>query len=364
LPDYELSGQTPLTVDKQGIKEHLGEIDATLDAWMGYRNSVQNELKGIINATPPSFRNILRYHMGWDSEKGSESKAKPGKFIRSILHLLSCQTVGGDPTRVLPSAAAVEFVHNLSLIHDDIQDRSLQRRGRPTVWKLWGKSQAINIGDFMFALASLALIRLKDNGVSSEEIVYSLRLLARACKELCEGQFLDIEFENRVDVTVENYLNMIRKKTAALIAVSTSMGAYLGRGSEKVEYFRRFGEALGTAYQIRDDILGVWGVKVSTGKSVAEDLRRKKKTLPLVYALSQSKDKAKLRTLYSKRHINSEDISAIVTILDQSGARDHCQNLVQEYGCRALEQLEASGAEGNHQAPLKQLVNSLAGRDY
>jgi len=349
---------------KQGVKEHSGELDATIKEWTRYRDSVQNELKEIINRTPPSLRNILRYHMGWENEKGCARQGKPGKFIRPILHLLSCQAVGGDATRVLPSAAAVELVHNLSLIHDDIQDRSYERRGRPTVWKLWGKSQAINIGDFMFALASLTLLKLKDNGVSSEEIVHSLHLLAKACKELCEGQFLDIEFENRVDITVEDYLNMIRKKTAALIAASTSMGAYLGKGGEKVQYFHQFGEALGMAYQIRDDILGIWGMKESTGKSIEEDLRQRKKTLPVVYALRESKDKAKLERLYSQRHIEGRDIPIVVKILDQSGARDHAQNLVQECCRRASEQLEASSIERNRQAPLKQIVHSLAERNY
>jgi geranylgeranyl diphosphate synthase type I len=349
---------------KQGIKEHLGELDITLKEWAGYRDSVQDELKEIINSTPPSLRNILRYHMGWENGKGCARQGKPSKFIRSILLLLSCRAVGGDTAQVLPSAAAVELVHNLSLIHDDIQDRSLERRGQPTVWKLWGKSQAINIGDFMFALAALALLKLKDNGVPSEEIVQSLHLLAQACKELCEGQFLDIEFENRVDITVEDYLNMIRKKTAALIAASTSIGAYLGKGGEKVQYFNQFGEALGMAYQIRDDILGIWGVKESTGKSIEEDLRQRKKTLPLVYALRESKDKAKLKRLYSQRHIEGRDIPIVVGILDQSGARDHAQNLVQQCCRRALEQLEASGLERNRQAHLKQLAYSLAERNY
>jgi geranylgeranyl diphosphate synthase type I len=351
-------------IGKQSIKEHSGELDATVKEWIGYRDSVQNELKEIINRTPPSLCNILRYHMGWDNGKGCARQGKPGKFIRSILHLLSCQAVGGDATQVLPSAAAVEFVHNLSLIHDDIQDRSHERRGRPTVWKLWGKSQAINIGDFMFALASLALLKLQDNGVPSEEIVHSFHLLAEACKELCEGQCLDIEFENRVDITVEDYLNMIRKKTAALIAASTSMGAYLGKGGEKVQYFHQFGEALGMAYQIRDDILGIWGMKESTGKSIGEDLRQRKKTLPVVYALRESKDKAKLERLYLQRHIEDRDVPIVEGILDQSGARDHAQNLVQECCRRALEQLEASGIERNRQAPLRQITHFLAERNY
>jgi len=346
------------------MKDHSQDLDAALNEWTAYRDSVQDELKEIVDRTPPSLRAILRYHMGWENQNGGAREGKPGKSIRSILHLLSCRAVGGDMAQVLPSAAAVEFIHNLSLIHDDIQDRSQERRGRPTVWKLWGKSQAINIGDFMFALASLALLKLQDNGVPNQDVVHCFQLLTDACKELCAGQYLDIEFENRVDITVEDYLNMVRKKTAALIAASASMGAYLGKGGDKVEYFRQFGEALGMAYQIRDDILGIWGTREDTGKSIEEDLRQRKKTLPVVYALIESKDKAKLQRLYSRRHIESSDVPALVEILDNSGARDHAQNLVQQFCRRALEQLQASGVEGNCQAPLKQITDFLAERNY
>jgi geranylgeranyl diphosphate synthase type I len=215
----------------------------------------------------------------------------------------------------------------------------------------------------MFALASLALLRLRDNGLSSEEILRSLSLLTGACQELCEGQALDIEFEDRVDVTVQDYLNMIRKKTAALMAAATSMGAYLGKGREKVPYFHNFGEALGMAYQIRDDILGVWGMRKRTGKSMAEDLRRRKKTLPVVYALSESRDKTKLQRLYSEGHVDGGHIPLVVRILDESGARDHCHTLVQEYCSRALEQLEATNVRRAHLAPLKQIVHSLVRRE-
>ena len=142
------------------------------------------------------------------------------------------------------------------------------------------------------------------------------------------------------------------------------MGAYLGKGGEKAQYFYQFGEALGMAYQIRDDILGIWGVKESTGKSIEEDLRQRKKTLPVVYALGESKDKTELKRLYSQRHIERGDIPILVGILDQSGARDHAQNLVQQCCRRALEQLEASGLGRDRQAPLKQITHFLAERNY
>lgn len=351
-------------VDRQRIRRTRGELGAAPDQGTECRDSVRSELEQIINRTPRSLRSILRYHMGWENGRALPHRGKPGKFIRSVLHILSCQAVGGDTARVLPSAAAVELIHNLSLVHDDIQDGSHERRGRPSLWKLWGQPQAINIGDFMFALASLALLRLRDHGVPSEEVIHAFRLLTEACKELCEGQYLDIEFENRIDITVADYLSMIRKKTAALMAASASTGAYLGERREKVRYFHEFGEALGMAYQIRDDILGVWGTEDSTGKSMEDDLRQRKKTLPVVYALRESRDKAKLERLYTQRHVGGGDVHLVVEILSQSGSRDHAQDLVQRYCRRALEQLDASRLAASQQAPLVKLTHFLAQRSY
>jgi geranylgeranyl diphosphate synthase type I len=351
-------------VDKQDIQRTRGELDTAPDQWTECRDRVRSELQQIINGTPPSLQSILRYHMAWENGRALPHRGKPGKFIRSTLHTLSCQAVGGDAARVLPSAAAIELIHNLSLVHDDIQDGSRERRGRSALWKLWGKPQAINVGDFMFALASLALLRLRDSGVPGEEVIHSFRLLTEACKELCEGQYLDIEFENRVDITEVDYLSMITKKTAALIAASTSTGAYLGKGRENVRYFHEFGEALGMAYQIRDDILGVWGTEESTGKPLEEDLRQRKKTLPVVCALRESRDKAKLERLYTQKYFDGGDVHLVVQILNQSGSREHAQDLVQRYCRRALEQLEAAGLATSQQAPLTELTHFLAERTY
>lgn len=350
--------------DYHAMERHSGGLGAIPKRWVQYRDSVQAELREIVDNTPPSLRSIIRYHVGWEPVKGYACWGKPGKSVRSTLHLLSCRAVGGNTAQTLPAAAAVELVHNVSLIHDDIQDGSYERRGRPTVWKLWGPSQAINAGDFMFALAALALLRLKDNDVPSEKIVRCLGILTEACIDLCEGQYLDIEFENRVDITVKDYLNMIAKKTAALIAVSAAMGAYLGGGAGNVRYFRGFGEAIGMAYQIRDDVLGIWGTKDRTGKSVKEDIRQRKKTLPVVYALRASRDRAELASLYSQTHIDDGDTSVVVRILDRSGAREHAENLMQQYYDQSLEQLEASGLQEKCQAPLREMAHALTASGY
>jgi geranylgeranyl diphosphate synthase type I len=330
------------------------------------RDTVKVELNKVIDSCPPALGNILRYHMGWQDEHGRCCSKESGKFIRSTLCLLSCQAVGGNTSQAIPAAAAVELIHNFSLIHDDIEDASYERHHRPTVWKLWGQSQAINAGDAMFTLAYLALVRLREKGIADEKIFNCAEVLSRACLELCEGQYLDIEYENHLDITVENYLDMAAKKTAALFAVSTSLGAYLGsEDGELVGSFRLFGKELGIAYQIYDDMLGIWGVKESTGKS-ASDISQRKKTLPVVYGLQNSEGAAKkrLEELYSQKSIGDRDVSEVTKILDQLDARNHAQDLAEHHHRKALAHLEATRIDKSRQAALEEAACFLLKRDF
>jgi len=304
--------------------------------------------------------------MGWQDEHGHPCSRESGKFIRSTLCLLSCQAVGGDTSQVMPAAAAVELIHNFSLIHDDIEDASYERHHRPTVWKLWGQSQAINAGDAMFTLAYLALLKLKERGIADEKITSSTKMLSLACLELCEGQYLDVEYENRLDTTIEDYIDMAAKKTAALLAVSTSLGAHLGSEDDKlVKFFHLFGKELGMAFQICDDILGIWGTEESVGKSVS-DISQRKKTLPVVYGLQNSKGEARkrLKKLYSQKSIKGEAITEVMKILDNSGARDYAENLAEQYYYKAVAQLEATRLDTSKQAPLKEIARFLLKRDF
>jgi len=329
-----------------------------------YRRPVRVELRKIIEDCPPALGSILRYHMGWQDEHGHLCSRESGKFIRSTLCLLSCQAAGGDTSQAIPAAAAVELIHSFSLIHDDIEDASHERHHRPTVWKLWGESQAINAGDAMFTLAYLALPRLRDKGISYEKIVSSTRILSLACLELCEGQYLDVEYEDRLDITIEEYLDMAAKKTAALFAASTSLGAYLGSEDSKlVDSFYLFGRELGVAYQIYDDMLGIWGAEKSTGKSDT-DVSQRKKTLPVVYGLhnSDGETRKRLKRFYSQKSIKGEDMIEVKKILDYLGARHYAANLAEQYHCRALAQLEATGLDAL--APLRETACFLLKRDF
>ena len=260
-----------------------------------YRADIDAELKSVLAERQSPFYDMMRYHLGWVDEKGNVLTSSGGKALRPTLCLLACEAVGGDYRQALPAAAAIELVHNYSLIHDDIQDDDRERRHRPTVWSIWGKPQAINAGTAMRVLANLALLRLKELGVPDQKQLRAHYLIDEKCMSLIEGQYLDISYETRFDITVDDYLDMIRKKTAALIACSLELGALLGTDDEQViESFRNIGTNLGLAFQIRDDILGIWGDEQKTGKPSCSDIRRKKKSFPVIWAFDKAQ--GELRT--------------------------------------------------------------------
>ena len=336
------------------------------ESFASYREAVRVELESVLDTCPPSLRNILRYHMGWRDKQGRPSRGESGKFVRSTLCLLSCRAVSGDTAQIMPAAAAVELIHNFSLIHDDIEDASAERHHRPTVWKVWGRSQAINAGDVMFTLAYLTLLRLKEKGTSDEKVAVAIEILGRACLDLCEGQYLDVDYENRLDVTIESYLEMAAGKTAALFTAATSLGAYLGGSDDGLtDSFGWFGRELGIAYQICDDILGIWGAEKNVGKS-AGDIVQRKKTLPVVYGLQNTDGEAmeRLESLYSGKTIKREDVKRVIEILERSGARNYAEHLAEQYYRKALAHLEAAGLDTSRQAPLKEVARSLTKRDF
>jgi len=334
--------------------------------FLAHRIALRTELERIIATCPRGLRSMLEYHMGWQDEQGRSCDRESGKFIRSTLCLLSCGAVGGEPSQAMPAAAAIELIHNFSLIHDDIQDASDERHHRPTVWKVWGQPQAINAGDAMFSLAYLALLRPGEKGIDSQKISNCARMLTLACLELCEGQYLDIEYEGRLDITVSDYLDMAAKKTAALLAAAAYLGGYLGSGdSNLAELFHSFGKELGVAFQICDDILGIWGTQQSTGKP-ASDIAKRKKTLPVVYALQSSDAEArkKLQRLYCQECIQGKDAEQVIEILDQLRAREYAQKLAEDCYRRALVQLERTGIDEQGQAPLKEAARFLFERKF
>ncbi|OGO49141.1 MAG: hypothetical protein A2Z30_06540 [Chloroflexi bacterium RBG_16_64_43] len=234
----------------------------------------------------PDLVEMVTYHMGWTGP-GAGPEAT-GKRIRPVLTLLACGGVCGDWRPALPVAASVEFIHNFSLMHDDIQDESPTRRGRETIWKRWGAAQAINAGDALFAAASLATLEAQREDLAPATRAEVLLVLSRACLELTYGQFLDLDAEDAAEASIDTYWQMVRAKTGALVAAACLAGGVAGGASaEQAEALAEFGLHLGFAFQVRDDVLGLWGDPAVTGKSATTDLQSRKKSLPIVFGLER-----------------------------------------------------------------------------
>jgi len=308
---------------------------------------------------------MMRYHLGWVDETFAPVSGSGGKRLRPLLCLLVTEASGGLMERVMPVAVALELVHNFSLVHDDIEDKSVTRRGRPSVWKVWGIPLATNVGDGLFALTHLALGRLADRGVPPLWVLEAIRAFDAACVALTEGQFLDMSFEARADVTLDEYLQMIRGKTAALIRVACQLGALIADAPpETVAHYARFGEHLGMAFQIQDDWLGVWGEEAATGKPVGDDIRERKKNYPVVYALEQLSTASSLRLadLYQREQIDETTVQAILDILGEVGAETHTLEAARACHKKALVALAATGIQNQAQIYLRELAGALLSR--
>ena len=309
---------------------------------------------------------LIRYHMGWANASGQPRSPSGGKLLRPALCLAACESVGGDWHSALPAAAAIEILHNFTLVHDDIEDGDRERRGIPTVWALWGEAQGINTGDAMHAIARLALLRLEEAGHPPPKVIRAARMLDEACLRLCEGQYLDIAYESRTDIEVPDYLSMIERKTAALFACSVEIGALLGTDNESViEGLGRFGRNLGLAFQVQDDGLGIWGHSEITGKSSATDILKKKKTLPVIHAMRNADFplREELFGIYAQQTLDPADLARVLDILESVGAYRYTVETAEKYVQQALWELSRVPIEPPARDQLAALAESLLGRD-
>lgn len=335
---------------------------ATLSA--EYLPAIEAEMRAAIGSGPTvldAYYHMLIYHLGWeDADRQPLPVGQGGKRIRPLLTALTCAAVGGEWSRSLPAAAAIELLHNFSLLHDDIQDNSPLRRGRATVWTLWGAPQAINAGDAMFTLAHLAPHRLRALGVPGEVVLDVLADFDATCLHLTQGQHLDMDFERRTRVSVDEYLTMIEGKTAALVSACARIGARIGGAPADVrEHLAAYGRHLGLAFQIHDDWLGIWGDPAVTGKSAATDLQTRKKSLPVVYGLERSDAFVKA---YAEPHQPGASVAALIDTLDSLGAQAHTRDLAREHSDQAVAHLEAADLSGPAAAALRELTEQLLAR--
>lgn len=336
---------------------------ADLSFFQEYRLAIKQEQTYLLSQPQPIYA-MLRYHIGWSDEQGRPSSAE-GKMVRGILCLAAAKAVGGNYRQALPAAAAIEMVHNFSLIHDDIEDASPLRRQRPTVWKIWGQPQAINAGDAMLILAHLALLKLASKNIPTEKVFSAVSILDNACLELCLGQQEDLAFEKRLDISIDGYIKMISHKTAALFEASPLLGANLGTDNERlIRGLGSFGRNLGLAFQLQDDEMGIWGDEKYTGKSTTSDIYEKKKSLPVVYALEKAvgEERRNLERIYRLENLDSHDEAQVRQILFDVGAQAYTQGLADKYFHEAHRELEALSLPDENLKELKDTVSSLLGR--
>ena len=339
----------------------LGEIEDEMRLVLGERDG----------HTRPLYE-MLAYHLGIDKREGPRA----GKRIRPLLGLLVYQALTDDYRTALPGAAAVELGHNFSLVHDDIEDGDLERRHRPTLWALWGVPLAINAGDALFALSRLALYRLLENeDVSADRVLSLMRIYDETCLALCEGQFLDISFERRTDISLDEYHEMIGKKTAALLGASAQAGAILATDDQDtIDAFQRFGYDMGLAFQMADDVKGTFWSSEESGKASAGDVRKRKKTLPVVWAFEHASegDRKRLREIYAPRIratdgayapdvdplLGDAEVAEVIAILERSGARRHAEGEARRTRDRALATVSALPIAPERRAELASLIET------
>jgi len=317
-----------------------------------YKDQVNRYIDSILSPVsenkPQSLYAPIRYAMNGN-----------GKRLRPVLLLLTCDALHGSIKAALPAAAAVELMHNFTLVHDDMMDNDDTRRGRPTVHRKWDNDAALLAGDGLLALAYRSLLRTR-----SSNLPRLAQVLTDGIIELCEGQALDRDFEQRDEVTMADYLAMIMKKTARLLSICTEMGALIATAGEtQIKLFRQFGEHLGLAFQIQDDLLDITISQDMLGKDFGSDVKRRKKTFLYIYAMTQAarQHRESLKKIFQKTAIGHDDILSVQQIFNAAGAlaaaeTAACDHLQKAHHC--LMQLEPAVAT----KALREFVDMLLKR--
>ncbi|GGS98814.1 family 2 encapsulin nanocompartment cargo protein polyprenyl transferase [Streptomyces cinerochromogenes] len=308
------------------------------------RALVDPELRAAVESLPGAMRRIGLYHFGWQHADGSPAAGNAGKAIRPALVLAAAAALGGPAARTaaVRAAAAVELVHNFTLLHDDVMDRDTTRRHRPTAWAVFGDAGAILAGDALQALA----LRLLAEDPHPASVPAAARLAA-CVVELCEGQHADSDLEQRAPdaVGLDEVLAMAEAKTGALLGCACALGAlYAGAREEDVAALDGFGRQAGLAFQLIDDVIGIWGDPRHTGKPAGADLAARKKSLPVVAALtSGTPAAAELAALYARPYRVEEaepgEIARTALAVERAGGRDWAQAEAADRMARAMQEL-------------------------
>ncbi|MFD4638213.1 polyprenyl synthetase family protein [Lentzea sp. NPDC058436] len=317
---------------------------------------VGGRLRSALSDLPGPLRVSAGFHFGFWDARGTPITASPGKMVRPAFVLAAARAVGClDLSRATRAGVAVELVHNFSLVHDDVMDQDRVRRGRPTVWTQFGVPHAILLGDATLSLANRVLVGEGGDGAATMSAE-----LSSVVVELCEGQLQDMAFEQTLEVSPEEYLAMAAGKTASLLAGSCALGGLAGgAGARQVSALRGFGHHVGLAFQLVDDLLGIFGDSAVTGKPVGADLLRYKKCMPVLAAMrSGTAAGDELTELYRTRTITRANLAHAVALVDRAGGRDRTLDEARRRHDLAVENL----AEAGDRAELEALARFLVGR--
>lgn len=341
--------------------ESLPAVDDVTGWFTDVRALMAPALADAVEQLGPAMRRICGYQLGWLDERGQPASGPTGKVVRPALLLASAEAVGGRVEAAVPAATAVELLHNCTLLQDDVMDEDLTRRHRPTAWTLFGKSEAVLAGDSLMALAFavLAASGCAQAGATARE-------LARTTHELIEGQAMDIGFERIPAVTLGEVLRMSGAKTASLLGCACGLGGrWCGADDRTCAALTRFGRQLGMAYQLRDDLLGIWGDPQRTGKAVLADLGRRKKSLPVVAALTAENQAARaLRRIYDRPdRLTEAEAAEAADLVERAGGRAWAERAASEAMAAAEEELALLERSGVATARLAALGRFLVGRD-
>jgi geranylgeranyl diphosphate synthase type I len=284
------------------------------------REAIEPLIREAVNQLSPSVAELVSYHLGWTDAEGRPAAAPAGKGIRPALAMLSAEASWADPEIGVPGAAAVELVHNFSLVHDDLMDSDVERHHRPTVWALWGTGAAVVVGDALATMATQVLLAAPNPAAPA-----AAAALAEATAEMIAGQADDLAFEARRTVSVEECMSMSTAKTGDLLGCAASIGAVLaGAPPATVRAMRYYGRHFGVAFQAVDDLLGIWGDPAVTGKPVGNDLRQRKKSMPIVAALGAGDEEARElgKLLVTEEPLSQEQVERATWLVEACGGRD------------------------------------------
>ena len=312
-----------------------------------------------ITSYPPKFQQQITYQLGLEKER--QYSLNRGKRLRPLFVLLSYSLFESNWQKALPGAAAVELLHNFSLVHDDIQDGSETRRGRDSVWKIWGIPQAINAGDALLNLAYLSIFDLQGS-ISDNRLNSIVMSLQKTCLELTNGQYLDMSFEFESSISIDEYLHMIEGKTASLLSVCFKVGAIIAEAEREEENkLTEAGRLLGLAFQIQDDYLGIWGNEKQTGKSVYTDLMNRKKTLPIIMGINSKGEFSKYWN--QSKDLTLSEAKILADLLDQDNIKER---VIQEYQSlyeKVLEKIDSLSIDHQRSHILRTIIQTLEKRD-